>query len=330
MMQNFIISDITANRNNVLIYDEHGQGKGADALCSLHLLFHLRLRQECANRSPKMLLLILDNCVGPNKSKVVFMFYALLSLLFYDKVALLFLIPGHSHNQADRVVAWCRNKMRAQNLYTPSAIVFEFNAIKSVSTEFLDHQSSRRPFFGDWTSLLKKYFKSMPPNYTGNYFFEINQGIVSMRHLISTPDNEAVQFSMLLPKNIDFVRQAILFDLFGSGVKSIDDITSVDMVKLSCVELKEQLTNKKFKSLSKKYFSIPLKVLSYYPSVHEGLSDSSEDEDVVATRSRSKSARIAPSKKAVGVEKPKVGRPRKNASGTVLRQSLFLSFFWKA
>ncbi len=139
MMQNFIISDITANRNNVLIYDEHGQGKGVDALCSLHLLFHLRLRQECANRLPKMLLLILDNCVGPNKSKVIFMFYALLSLLFYDKVALLFLIPGHSHNQADRVVAWCRNKMRAQNLYTPSAIVFEFNAIKSVSTEFLDH-----------------------------------------------------------------------------------------------------------------------------------------------------------------------------------------------
>ncbi|CAN5976134.1 unnamed protein product [Sphagnum jensenii] len=43
MMQNFIISDITANRNNVLIYDECGQGKGSDALCSLRLLFHLRL-----------------------------------------------------------------------------------------------------------------------------------------------------------------------------------------------------------------------------------------------------------------------------------------------
>ncbi len=121
-----------------------------------------------------MLLLILDNCVGQNKSKVVFMFYAMLSLLFYDKVALLFLIPGHSHNQADRVVAWCRNKMRAQNLYTPNAIISELNAIKSVSAEFLDHQSSQRPFFGNWTSLLNKYFKSMPPNYTGNYFFEID------------------------------------------------------------------------------------------------------------------------------------------------------------
>jgi hypothetical protein len=132
-----------------------------------------------------------------------------------------------------------------------------------------------------------------------------------MRHLVSTPDNEAVQFPMLLPKNIDSICQAILFDLFGSGIKSIDDVMSVDMVKLPHVELKEQLTNKKLKSLSKKYFSIPPEVLSYYPSVPEGLSDSSEDEYVAATRSRSKSARVAPSKKAVGVEKPKVGHRRR-------------------
>jgi hypothetical protein len=170
----------------------------------------------------------------------------------------------------------------------------------------------------------------MPLNYTSNYFFEIDQGIVSMRHLVSTPDNEAIQFPMLLPENIDFVRQMILFDLFGSGVKSIDDVMSVDMVKLLRVELKEQLTNKKLKLLSKKYFSIPPKVLSYNPSVPEGLSDSSEDEDVAATRSRSKSTRVAPSKKAVGVEKSKVGRSRKNAFGTMPGQSSFLSFFWKA
>jgi hypothetical protein len=88
---------------------------------------------------------------------------------------------------------------------------------------------------------------------------------------------------MLLLENIDSIRQAILFDLFGSGVKSIDDVMSIDMVKLPRVELKEQLTNKKLKSLSKKYFSIPLEVLSYYPSIPEGLSDSSKDEDVPAT-----------------------------------------------
>jgi hypothetical protein len=135
---------------------------------------------------------------------------------------------------------------------------------------------------------------------------------------------------MLLFDNIDSVRQAIVFDLFGSGIKSIDDVTSVDMVKLLHVELKKQLTNKKLKSLSKEYFSIPPEVLSYYPSILEGLFDSSEDEDVADTRSKSKSAQVVPSKKAIGVEKPKVGRLRKNASGIVPGQLLLLSFFRKA
>ena len=43
MMQNFIIADATAQRKNVLIYDERDQGKFADALFSLRLIYHLRL-----------------------------------------------------------------------------------------------------------------------------------------------------------------------------------------------------------------------------------------------------------------------------------------------
>jgi hypothetical protein len=57
------------------------------------------------------------------------------------------------------------------------------------------------------------------------------------------------------------------------------------------------------------------------------LSDSSEDEDVAATWSKSKSARVVPSKKAVGVEKPKVECLRKNASSIVPGQSSLLLFF---
>jgi hypothetical protein len=114
--------------------------------------------------------------------------------------------------------------MCAQNLYTPSAIVSELNAIKSISAEFLDHQSSRRPFFGDWTSLLKKYFKSMPPNYTGNYLFEINQGIVSMHHLVNTPDNEAVQFLRIL---ILFIKRffSICFEVASSPLMTSRRLT---------------------------------------------------------------------------------------------------------
>lgn len=37
MTYNFVIADITTGQNNVFFYDERGQGKGADALCSLRL-----------------------------------------------------------------------------------------------------------------------------------------------------------------------------------------------------------------------------------------------------------------------------------------------------
>ena len=37
MTYNFVIADISSGENNVFFYDERGQGKGADALCSLRI-----------------------------------------------------------------------------------------------------------------------------------------------------------------------------------------------------------------------------------------------------------------------------------------------------
>ncbi|ETO83580.1 hypothetical protein F444_02423, partial [Phytophthora nicotianae P1976] len=109
MMHNFVIADITNGLNNVMVYDERCSGKGAGALCSLRLLYHMQLRTRYIKAgilTPEKsltLLVIMDNCVGQNKSRAVFAFYAMLSVVFYKKVVLLFLLPGHSHNAADRV-----------------------------------------------------------------------------------------------------------------------------------------------------------------------------------------------------------------------------------
>ncbi|KAF1785760.1 hypothetical protein GQ600_5486 [Phytophthora cactorum] len=43
MIQNIVVADISNGRNNVYFYDERAQGKDADALCSLRLLYHLSL-----------------------------------------------------------------------------------------------------------------------------------------------------------------------------------------------------------------------------------------------------------------------------------------------
>jgi hypothetical protein len=59
----------------VYLQDERAMGKGCDALCTLRWLYHFRLYKasQAAGRlaeSPDTLYIIMDNCVGQNKSQV--------------------------------------------------------------------------------------------------------------------------------------------------------------------------------------------------------------------------------------------------------------------
>lgn len=130
-------------------------------LCKLQISYRLSLRKkrlELGRVSPLKLIVILDNFVDQNKSRVLFMFFNLLSLLFYKGVALIVLISGRSHHQADFVVAWCRNKMRGENLYTPKYILVCTGSVNFIQTEFHDHTDAKRPVFVGWEALLSKYF----------------------------------------------------------------------------------------------------------------------------------------------------------------------------
>ena len=85
-------------------------------------------------------------------------FNVLLSLVFYECVVLLYLIPGHSHMIADRVVAWNRGGIRGKNLYHPSQIASLCSETDCVEAGFLDHSNPSIPFFTEWENLLGKYF----------------------------------------------------------------------------------------------------------------------------------------------------------------------------
>ena len=329
IIQNFVVADITNKRNNVYFYDERAQDKGADALCSLRLLYHLtRLLEDVgAGVTPaEISLSLLDNCVGQNKSKVLFMFFALLSIVFpYKKVVLCFLLPGHSHNIADRVVAWCRAATRGMNIYTPMALVDAVNKVNSVNGIFLDHTDPARPFFVDWDTLLHKYFTVPPSGYTSNYLFEIDQGICTARHLVTTPDSDAITFNMVKPGTHDAVRKAILTDLFGPGVTQISQ-ASIGKMQLPRCPVKT-MADKKLKSLSEKYFSIPPECLGYYPKVSESVM---APVNVPVTRKRNEivSAVGVPEPTEVVQEQPaKRGRPAKKHKMIESNQPSILKFF---
>ena len=137
MCYNFVLADISGNINNVYLYDERDQGKGADALCSLRLRYHLKKvkQYEEAGVTPKLNMTLLDNCVGQNKSQLVMKFACLLSILFYEKVALLYFLPGHTHMLPDRVVGQCKNSIKGLNLYTIEQIAERCNSVNGINVE---------------------------------------------------------------------------------------------------------------------------------------------------------------------------------------------------
>ncbi|KAE9052007.1 hypothetical protein PR001_g911 [Phytophthora rubi] len=246
------------------------------------------------------------------------MFFAMLSVVFpYKKVVLCFLLPGHSHNIADRVIAWCRGATRKMNIYTPSLAVDEVNKVKSVHGVFLNHNDPSHPFYVGWGDLLDKYFKAPPACYTANYLFEIDQGVCTARKTVDTPDENAIVFEMVDPNSTDSIRKAVIKGLFDQAVSTIWE-ASVRNVQLPRHQTKE-LTEKKMKSLSAKYFSIPPQHLHYYPSVPDAVANApvqsaDQTDETTTTPSNPKSKR-------------KPGRPRKQKNKLKPNQPSILQFF---
>ncbi|XP_075924826.1 uncharacterized protein LOC116944800 [Petromyzon marinus] len=82
MMRNFITADVTRGIDHVVLYDERTQGKEAEAMCSLRFQYHHNMLIKRGAAMPQTLLVVLDNCVGQNKSHIVMQIFATLSILF--------------------------------------------------------------------------------------------------------------------------------------------------------------------------------------------------------------------------------------------------------
>ena len=112
----FVILILTSVISSVYLYDERAMGKNADALCSLRFVYHMRLFvearvSETLLSSPDTLYVVMNNCVGQNKSQVVMIFMLLLSMTLYKKVVCDYLVSGHSHMCPDRVVSHAKNQL---------------------------------------------------------------------------------------------------------------------------------------------------------------------------------------------------------------------------
>ncbi|KAI3631056.1 hypothetical protein MIR68_010546 [Amoeboaphelidium protococcarum] len=330
ILQNFIISDITTGMNNIVFYDERLMGKDGNAMCNLRINYHLQRKGQYDT-----LLCIMDNCVGQNKSQVTMRFAAMLSIILYKRVALLFLQPGHSHMMADRAVAWMKSKIRNKNLYVPEQFVAEVSQCESLVPTFLDHRKDDAPCFTDWKDVLDKYFKRLPDGFTGNYFFEFVDGVCTYRRLCS--DEDCVELDLKKMAS-NLIRQYLPTQLFGSP--DINQWT-IDQIKLPKQPI-GVLKGTKLKSLAEKYFSIPIQFRGYYPQLTPDLIKAGKEAAVqnrgilkvadqaivkVSISSDNKVEDAQATERLIAVKKP-VGRPSKPVV-VDKRQTSILSFVAK-
>ena len=102
------------------LYHEGEGKKGGNVVASLLYKFLKEkgwLDQEKGAR--KQLTLVMDNCSGQNKNRMVLHFAVLLvELDFYIRVEVFFLVTGHTKNCNDRLFNLLKQVYRKQNMYT--------------------------------------------------------------------------------------------------------------------------------------------------------------------------------------------------------------------
>jgi len=168
----FVISRITrfGAGHDICLYDERAAGKDADALCSLRMKHYIEQYIEDRDLKrlhlrPKFLFIILDNCVGQNKSQYVLMFFAAITIIgFYERIILHFLESGHSHGAPDIGYAHAKSRLH-EELFIPQQMANLMNTVEGINAsvlDFTDEESDTYTFRIGWGAIFATYFNRIP------------------------------------------------------------------------------------------------------------------------------------------------------------------------
>ena len=164
-------------------YDEGVARKGGNNVASL-LVKHLRNTVILDSQRPiKELNIIMDNCAGQNKNKMVIRLIAfLVEMNYFLNVNLIFYVVGHTKNPADRLFNIAKTSLRKQNVYTMKQFIDLIS--DSVFVCGMEVYSSD---FYDYNLLFEKIYKDL--NKPGVKKWQIFS--------VTKPDNNDMKLSMV-------------------------------------------------------------------------------------------------------------------------------------
>jgi hypothetical protein len=116
--------------------------------------------------------IIMENCAGQNKNRMVLRLAPLLvELEWYFRVNMIFLVAGHTKNAADRLFNLLKKEYRLSNIYNMEMLV---NALSK--HELIDAIKVGEDDFRDWDVFLNSLYIAMPSGVVKQYQYFHSSG----------------------------------------------------------------------------------------------------------------------------------------------------------
>jgi hypothetical protein len=142
---------------NAHVYPEEDGNKGGNNVASLILLDLLNRKLMSSGRTAFRLTLILDNCAGQNKNKMVLRLALwLVEMKFFRKVTIMFYIKGHMKNPCDRMCNIMKRVYRDSQVYSFDMLLDILN-----SSELITAIAVKETAFFDVCEMLDTFYKPM-------------------------------------------------------------------------------------------------------------------------------------------------------------------------
>ena len=148
------IVDAAINQLYAYVYSEANGRKGGNNTSSI-LLYHLKTKVFDQHSGPiTELNVIMDNCVGQNKNRMIIRSAALcIEMGWVKKVNLIFLIKGHTKNACDRNFNLLKSEWRKRDIFTMDQTFEVLNMSDNVEA------INVAGCFRDWDKMYEKYYR---------------------------------------------------------------------------------------------------------------------------------------------------------------------------
>jgi hypothetical protein len=141
--------DCSNEKDHLYVYVYHeGEGKGGGNNVASLVLETLRKKGLLNTNNPpsKKLTFVFDNCSGQNKNGMVLKLVVyLVEMAYFQEVEFMFLIVGHTNNDADRLFNLLKILYRSLNIFTMQQLIATVN-----TNEFVTAVKAKEEVFKDF------------------------------------------------------------------------------------------------------------------------------------------------------------------------------------